>query len=236
MDTGKDGEPTRKYGGTARAQDRRDRILLRRLASARASSDVAGTEAAIAELLRLLWPRVRVQAAAALRLERVQRDDLDDIAIATMMRLHVALANERDLEVSLRGLLNNSVKFEIYEFRRRARARAENEELRDPAELPELLVAEAPGPLEQADALQAMLAVLSTRDRLILIERGLLDRSVALVARCQQMNPDAVRQVYSRSLARLRRAANARGGEGRPSISSPTDCREPVTKPARIHD
>jgi DNA-directed RNA polymerase specialized sigma24 family protein len=236
MDTRKHGELDRRHERIARAQDRRDRTLLRRLASARESGDAAGTRAAIAELLRPLWPSVCAQIAMALRLERVQQDDLEDIAIATMMRLLFALANERDLEVSLRGLVRSSVKFEVYEFRRRVGARAKNEELRDPAELPETLVAEIPGPLEQADALEAMLMVLSARDRTIFIERELLDRPVAAVARSQQMNPDAVRQVYSRSLALLRRAANVSGGKGSTSIGNPTDFRGPVTKPPRIHD
>lgn len=191
----------------ARRLERSERALLARLASARTSGDAARTDGAIADLLRLLWPRVRAQAATALRLEGVRHDDLDDIAVATMIRLHVALVRERDVEVPLRALVRSSVRFEILEARRRRSELSAHEDLRDPAEMPEPPLAAVMAPLEQAEAVQVILVALTPRDRLILMERELLDLPVAVIARRQKMTPDAVEKVCSRALTRLRQNA-----------------------------
>ncbi|MHB1467831.1 MAG: RNA polymerase sigma factor [Solirubrobacteraceae bacterium] len=186
-------------------------MLLGRLASARAGGDRAGTIGAIEALLCPLWPRVRAQAAAALRASPAQEGDLDDIAVATMMRLLAALGSERGLKVPFRVLVTRSVEFEVRDFRRARVQRARHEELREPAEMPERSARAAPSAAEQADALEAMLAPLSRRDRQVVIEREVLDLPVALVASRQRMSPEGVRVACFRAQARLRRAAEDRG-------------------------
>jgi RNA polymerase sigma factor (sigma-70 family) len=193
------------------ARDRRDRVLLGRLASARADGDLPGTIGAIEALLGPLWPRVRGQAAAALRASPAQEGDLDDIAVATMMRLLAALGGEGGLRLPFRVLVTRSVEFEVRDFRRARAQRARLEELREPAEMPERPAIGAASAAEQADALEAMLAPLSRRDRQVVIEREVLDLPVALVASRQRMSPEAVRVACFRAQTRLRRAAEDRG-------------------------
>ncbi|MHB1571012.1 MAG: RNA polymerase sigma factor [Solirubrobacteraceae bacterium] len=204
-----------------------------------------GALGAVEQLLCPLWPGVRAQAAAALRPSRAQESDLDDIAVATMMRLLAALGSERHLVVPFRALVASSVEFEVRDFRRKRARREAHEELREPAGMPELPAEQTLGPIEQTDALHALLFMLSPRDRRILIEREVLDLPAALVAERHGMSPDAVRQVCSRVLARLRRAAEdqdalapARRAERRdlPLSSFPQTSGGPVTKPTQTHD
>lgn len=119
------------------ARERRERIALRRLAAARSSADVAGTLGAIEDLLRPLWPGMRARAAKALRPWRAQDDDLDDIAVAAMMRLLAALANERDRTVPIGALMTRSVEYEVRNFQHRRAEQAAHEELRAPEQMPE---------------------------------------------------------------------------------------------------
>jgi DNA-directed RNA polymerase specialized sigma24 family protein len=191
--------------GAARAQDRRDHVLLGHLASARASGDVAGTLATVEKLLAPLWPSVRRQIAAALRPERVQADDLDDIGVAAMTRVLIALRNERDLDGSFQGLVRRCVEWAVGDFRRVRSKRAKREELRDPTEMPELTAPEATGLAEQVDGLWTMLVILSARNRGIVIEREVLDLPVALIAKRRRMTKSAVEKACSRALARLQR-------------------------------
>lgn len=102
-------------------------------------------------------------------------------------------------------LLRPSVDFEVRAFRRQRAQLAAREELREPAGVPQLPAEPAPTPIEQAEALSAVLFVLSWRDRQVLIEREVLDLSVRLIAERHRMSLDAVRQVSSRALSRLRR-------------------------------
>ncbi|MHB1836918.1 MAG: RNA polymerase sigma factor [Solirubrobacteraceae bacterium] len=201
------------------AQDRRDRALLARLASARASGDVSGTLAIMEELFRPLWQSVQARAALTLRSARVQRDDLDDIVAATITRLLVALADGHDFgETPFRLVIAENVRFAVLDFKRAQAERAGREELRSPATMPELPAAATLGPVEQADTLRSMLLSLSDRDRSIVIEREVVGVPVKLVARRHQMSPDAVRQACSRALARLRHAADSDvAGSSKPS-------------------
>lgn len=191
----------------AAGRERRDRALLGRLAAARRTGDLAGASQAVEQLLCPLWPGVRAQAAAALRPSRPQESDLDDIAVATMTRLLVVLDSERNLTIPFRALVTRSVEFEVRDFRRKRARRAAHEELREPANMPELPAEQTPGPIEQTDALHALLFAFSRRDRRIVIEREVLDLPVTLVAERQRMSGPAVRQACSRALGSLRRAA-----------------------------
>lgn len=138
---------------------------------------------------------------------RGQESDLDDIAVATMMRLLVALGSEREMTVPFRALVARSVEFEVHDFRREGARRAAHEELREPAQMPELPTEQTPAPIEQTDALHALLFVLSPRDQRIVIEREVLNLPVAVVAERHRMSGVAVRQACSRALGRLRRTA-----------------------------
>ena len=193
----------------------RDRVRLGKFASARVGRDLAGTAAMLGAnegSLHQWWPLVRWQAATALLPVSVHEGDLDDIAVATMIRLLAALRRARHLEVPFRVLVARSVDYEVRNFRRAHAERAQHEELRAPAEMPEpLVVAAALRPIEDAGVLAEKLEMLGPRDRNIVIEREVLDLPVRLIAARQRMTPDAVRQVCSRALARLRRAAEAAG-------------------------
>ena len=191
------------------ARDGHERALLLRLRSARAFGDQCRAEEAIAALVGCLWSRVRVQVVVALGSEGVQQADLDDVAVESAMRLHKALTNERDVRVPLRVLLYNSVKFEVADFRRNRARRSIREELRDPTDLQELACVDGSRPVEQAAAIEAMLAILSPRDRLILIERELLDRPIRLIAKRWQMTPTSVERACERACVRLRDSAEA---------------------------
>lgn len=195
-------------GETSRltARERRDRVLLARLTAARRSGDPVGVLAAVEQLLSPLWPKVRARAAVALRPSRTQESDLDDIAVATMMRLIGALGSERYLTIPFGAIVASSVDFEVREYRRKRARRAAHEELREPAAMPEQPAVQPPGPIEQTDALHALLLVLSPHERRIVIEREILDLPVATVAERHRMSGAAVRNACSRALASLRRA------------------------------
>lgn len=171
-----------------REQASRELVLLRRLASARASGDVVG----------------RRQITAALHFERAQADDLDNIGVSATTRVLVTLRNECDLEISLHGVVHRSVEWAVADFRRVRTKQASMEALRGPTEMPELPGSETSGSAEQANGLRWMLVALSHRDQGIAIEREVLDLPVAFIAKRRRMTESAIEKVCSRALARLR--------------------------------
>lgn len=182
---------------------RRDRLLLAKIAAARADGDGLGAVTAIGELLDLYRHGVRTRIAWRLRVA-VEDYEVDDVTAAVMERLVRALSTKSALELAPFGaIVMRSIEWEAAEFWRQRARRDAVEELKAPSEMPER-VRDAASLIEQIDAVRPVLGILAPRERAIVVERVFLGMDAKHVAERHGIRPAAVDKAFSRARSKLR--------------------------------
>jgi RNA polymerase sigma factor (sigma-70 family) len=138
---------------------------------------------------------------------RLQRADREEIVSAVMERLVAARrrggAHDRVPEAVL---VAQNVEWAVADFCRAAMRRATHERLTAPAQMPQPPAPSAAVPLEEREAIGALLEPLSEREKQILFERYALDMAAAEVAERAGVQTGALKVACSRALRRLREA------------------------------
>ncbi len=189
-------------------QDRRDQLLLIRLAAARARCDGLSdhqSRLVIGELLAPYREHIRALAARRLRMSCPQDADLDEIAAAVLERLLRALVRHSDFDrVPFRAVVDKNTNWAIIDFwNRRANATA-LEDLKGYDQIPEIAAVENEAPVEQSDAIMAIVGELGDREQKIVIERVLIGRDPQQIADLRGVHRRVVDTAYSRAMTRLR--------------------------------
>jgi RNA polymerase sigma factor (sigma-70 family) len=186
-------------------RDHRDRRLLRRLALARAAGDTLRALLLTGELLDAYRPVVRRRAAWRLRRSGARAEDLEDVVAATIERLLIALARQRDHEalIPFTAVVILNTDWATADLRR-ARTHDLDIELLAPAEMPDEPGVQEPALVEQAAAIEALLEGLSERQRSIVLERTLVELRFGEIAARHGMSLERAEKIARRALAQLR--------------------------------
>jgi len=161
---------------------------------------------------------------------RLRPCEREEITSAALERVARDLAREPYLRgVSFRAAVIRKVKDQISDFAtaRARRRRLMREELTSPEGMPEVAACANPTPVEQAAAAEPMLRPLPPREREIVYERYVLDRSIGEVAACRGIQRDAVKKACTRGAGKMRKAYEARGVHGSNDARDARDTSDP---------
>ena len=148
----------------------------------------------------------RLVAFASRRL-RLQSFDREEIMEEAALRVQEALRrNTPSCESELRAILVMNVRRAIEDFCRAAMRRATHERLTAPAQMPQPPAPSAAVPLEEREAIGALLEPLSGRVRAVILERALLELDCREIAARHDMRHDAARKALSRAAGKVREA------------------------------
>jgi RNA polymerase sigma factor (sigma-70 family) len=186
-------------------RDRHDRRLLQYLALARDAGDALRARLLAGELLDAYRPFVRRRAAARLRRSGARAEDLEDVVAAAIERLLMALARQRDHEalIPFTAVVVLHTDWAVADLRR-ARVHDVDVELLAPAEMPDGPGLEEPALVEQTAAIEVLLDGLSVRQRVIVLERALVELPFGEIAARHGLRTKATEKIATRALAQLR--------------------------------
>jgi RNA polymerase sigma-70 factor (ECF subfamily) len=187
--------------------ERRDQRHLAALITARASGDSQGERRAIAELLHPYWSQCRSIARGRIRGVADPLADAEDIAQEVMKRLATALAKKTDFDSPFHAVVYANLKWAIDDYWRKEAG--EGAFPSDPIELPEQEVEDGPSSHVEVEDFDHHLRGLSNRDRELMIERIIADRSAAEIAAGRGMTENAVNTALHRAFTKLRKSFQA---------------------------
>lgn len=188
-------------------QERRDRLLLDRIAAARRAGDQHAALRATSDLLAPYTIAIHRRAVSRLRSSPTRVHDTEDVAAAAIERLVRLLRTRCDFgDMPFAAIVVRNVDWQVSDYWQTYLRRGAHEELREPMDMPY----GAQEPTSHLDACGDAATILdaaklSRLERTIAIERAVLDRDPVQVARRRAMRRGAVDMAYSRALAKLRR-------------------------------
>lgn len=189
-------------------QDRRDQLLLIRLAATRARCDGLSeheSRLVIGELLAPYRKHIRALAARRLRMSRPQAADLDEISAAVLERLFKALVKRSDFDrVPFRAVVDKNTHWEIIDFWNRRTNTTAHEDPNGYDQITEIAIVDNEAPVEQSEAVMAIIGELGHREQKIVIERVLVGRDPQQIADLRGVHRRVVDTAYSRAMTRLR--------------------------------
>lgn len=152
---------------------------------------------------------VRRLVACGSRHLRLQRCDREEIIENAILRVQVALSHKTPAsDQEMRAILAMNARWAVDDFCREISRRTGRETLTEPLGMPDSPTP-APAPhatVEQRAAIQALLAPLNRRERVLIIERALLELDSHEIADRHHMRHAAARQAFSRAARKVREA------------------------------
>jgi RNA polymerase sigma-70 factor (ECF subfamily) len=182
--------------------ERRDQRLLAALSAARAAGDSPAERQAMAELLAPYWPNCRSIARGRIGGVANPLVDAEDIAQEVMRRLAIALATKTEFDSPFHAVVYANLKWAVGDYWRKQSG--EEAYPSDPAELPEREAEDRPTPSAEAEDFERHLQGLSGRERALMSERIIADRSAAEIASAHEMTEGAVNTALHRAFTKLR--------------------------------
>lgn len=182
--------------------ERRDQRHLVALITARATGDSLAERRAMAELLDPYWFQCRSIARGRISGVADPLADAEDIAQEVMRRLATALGKKTDFDSPFHAVVYTNLKWAIEDYWRK---QAGEEALpADPAEIPEQEIEDDPSPRVEVEEFDCHLRDLSSRDRELMSERIIADKSAAEIAAARGMTESAVNTALHRAFTKLR--------------------------------
>lgn len=181
---------------------RRDQRHLAALITARAEGDSLAERRAMAELLGPYWSQCRWIARGWIGGVADPLADAEDIGQDVMQRLAIMLAKKTEFDSPFHSVVYANLKWAVKDYwRKRA---GDGALLSYPGELPEVEVEDGPSSLTGVEDFDRHLRDLPSRDREMMRERIIGDRSAAEIAAARGMTEGAVNTALHRAFAKLR--------------------------------
>jgi RNA polymerase sigma-70 factor, ECF subfamily len=182
--------------------ERRDRRALAALITARAASDSLAERRAMAELLDPYWSQCRSIARGRIGGVADPLADAEDIAQDVMQRLAIMLAKKTEFDSPFHAVVYANLKWAVKDYWRKHGG--DGTLLSYPGELPEVEVEDGPSPLTEVEDFDRHLRDLPSREREMMRERIIGDRTAAEIAAAHGMTEGAVNTALHRAFAKLR--------------------------------
>lgn len=182
--------------------ERRDQRLLAALSAARATDDSLAERRAMAELLDPYWSQCRSIARGRIGGVADPLADAEDIAQEVMRRLVITLAKKTEFDSPFHAVVYTNLKWAVGDHRRKQAGVGTL--AKDPVELPELGVEDGPSSRAEVEDFDRHLRDLPRRDRELMSERIIADKSAAEIAAARGMTEGAVNTALHRAFTKLR--------------------------------